>query len=563
MARRISLAIDIGHHLMRAAQVRPGGPGRPARVTSTLFERMPEDLDREDAAGVGRRLAEAMEAAGMSRGTAVFALDRSITSFKRLDLPTSNPDELADMVRIAVERDLPIDSDEAVIDFTVIGHSEKGTVVESVAVPRREIDRIHEIASVAGLTVGRVAPRCHGSLRLADPHEPTLVVDVTGEGLELALAVDGTLPWSRGIEIKGPDGGSPTAEQLVPEARRSWISYRLSNDEVESPRLLVLGGEQAENALDAVAEATGLEASRFVGDRRVKADADMRGVWPLVGLLLPAPAPTIVDLASPRQAPDIAARWRQRGLALAGLAIIAAGAGWTIGNRELTGVRDLAADLQTKASAANTEHLRFKRDDLRVEHLEAWVGIRPDWLEQLLVAAEPGMRRGGTVLDEFGGVLEGGEPTYDDRKKTFSAAAGVRLAIEGEAASFDRAAGVRDDLVRDDRYVLKNTGGEARGGRRLPHPFAFSLRSSMLDPGEQATDDSATLDFEATAIEASAADASAIDADGPDPAGAASEDPGGGSGEDAAAIVDRPRERSARERRQPRRSSGDARGGDA
>jgi hypothetical protein len=542
MARRISLAIDIGHHLMRAAQVRPGGPGRPARVMATVFERLPEDLDREDAAGVGRRLATAMDAAGMSRGTAVFALDRSITSFKRLDLPTTNPDELADMVRIAVERDLPIDSDEAVIDFTVIGRSETGTTVESVTVPRREVERIREIAAAAGLVVGRISPRCHGSLRLADPNEPTLVVDVTGEGLELALAIDGTLPWSRGIEIKGPDGGPPTAEQLVPEARRSWISYRLSNDDVESPRLLVLGGEQAENALDAVAEATGLEASRFVGDRRVKADADMRGVWPLVGLLLSAPSSATVDLAAPRKAPDIAARWRQRGLALAGLAIIAAGAGWTIGNRELVGMQEFFEELRGKASAANTEHLRFKRDDLRMAHLEAWTDVRPDWLEQLLVVAEPGMRRGGAVLDEFGGVLEGGDVDYDDRKKAFTTASAIRLAIEGEAASFDRAAGVRDDLVRDDRYVLRNTGGESRGGRRLPHPFAFSLRSATLDPGGDAEDATVGIDFEQTAAEVEA-EATEVEAE-------------------AEAASEPTTERPPRERRGPRRSNGAGRGGD-
>ncbi len=557
MPRRISLAIDIGHHLMRAAQVRPGGPGRPARVTATVFERLPEDLDREDAAGVGRRLAAAMDEAGMSRGLAVFALDRSITSFKRLDLPTTNPDELADMVRIAVERDLPIDSDEAVIDFTVIGRSETGTTVESVAVPRREVDRIREIAAAAGLVVGRIAPRCHGSLRLADPNEATLVVDVTGEGLELALAIDGTLPWSRGIEIKGPDGGPPTAEQLVPEARRSWISYRLSNDDVESPRLLVLGGEQAENALDAVAEATGLEASRFVGDRRVKADADMRGVWPLVGLLLSAPASATVDLASPRKAPDIAARWRQRGLALAGLAIIAAGAGWTIGNRDLVGMRDVASDLQGKASAANTEHLRFKRDDLRVAHLEAWIEVRPDWLEQLLVVAEPGMRRGGAVLDEFGGVLEGGDVEYDDRKKAFTTASAIRLAIEGEAASFDRAAGVRDDLVRDDRYVLRNTGGESRGGRRLPHPFAFSLRSMTLDPGGDGEGAGAILDFEATAVQAAVDAEAAVEMEGEETPAASVSDV-----TSEQSPNERAEDRPVRERRGPRRAGGAARGGD-
>jgi hypothetical protein len=556
MQRRISLAIDIGHHLMRAAQVRPGGPGRPARVTGTVFERMPEDLDRKDATGIGHRLAAAMNEAGMSRGTAVFALDRSITSFKRLDLPTTNPDELADMVRIAVERDLPIDSDEAVIDFTVIGRSETGTTVESVAVPRREVDWIREIAAAAGLVVGRIAPRCHGSLRLADPSEPTLVVDVTGEGLEIALAIDGTLPWSRGIEIKGPDGGPPTAEQLVPEARRSWISYRLSNDDVESPRLLVLGGEQAENALDAVAEATGLEASRFVGDRRVKTDADMRGVWPLVGLLLPAPASATVNLASPREAPDIAARWRQRGLALAGLAIIAAGAGWTMGHREFVDMSDLAADLKGKASAANAEHLRFKRDDLRVAHLEAWTGVRPDWLEQLLVVAEPGMRRGGAVLDEFGGVLEGGEVEFDDRKKAFTTASAIRLAIEGEAASFDRAAGVRDDLVRDDRYVLRNTGGESRGGRRLPHPFAFSLRSMTLDPGGDGDESAAILDFEATAVQAAVEADAAVEMEGEETPAASVTDVASEQSPD-----ERAEDRPSRERRGPRRAGAAAQGG--
>lgn len=487
MARRITLAIDIGHRLIRAAQVRPGRPGRPARVVATIFERLPEDLAEDDAEGVGRCLARAMDTAGMSRGSAVFALDRSITSFKRLTLPTQNPDELPDMVRIAVERDLPIDADEAVIDFTVVGREDASTVVESVTVPSREVDRIREIAAAAGLTVGRVAPRCHGALRLADATDPTLVVDVTGEGLELVLAVDGTIPWSRGVEIEGPDGGPPTADQLIPETRRSWISYRLSSDEAESPRLLVLGGEQIENSIGAVAEATGLEASRFMGDRRVVPDADMRGVWPLVGLLLSAPLSAVVDLASPRQPPDIAARWRQRGLALAGLAIVAAGIGWTVGSRELNTIRELADDLQGKASSANKEHLRFKRDDLRVDHLEAWVDVRPDWLEQLMVVSEPGMRRGGAVLDEFGGVLQGGEVDYDDRGKTFSASATVRLAVEGEAATQVVAASVRDDLVGDDRYVLRNTGSESRGGRRLPFPFAFSMRSDALDPGDETT----------------------------------------------------------------------------
>ncbi|MBC02885.1 MAG: hypothetical protein CMJ34_06240 [Phycisphaerae bacterium] len=485
MSRRIALAIDLGHNLLRAAQVKPG---RPDRVISTLFERLPDSVDMDDTEAVGRALAKAMTRAGMSSGPAVFALDRSITSFKRIDLPTTDQDELPDMVRLAVERDLPIDSGEAVIDFTVVDRRDDSTLVEAVAAPLREIERIRDVASAAGLSVARVAPRCHGALRFADPDHPTLLVDITGEGLELVLAADGAIPWSRGVEIKGPDGGPPPAEQLVPETRRSWISYRLSSEEFESPSMVVLGGDRAAEALDAVAEATGLDASRFKGDRRVQGDADMRGVWPLVGLLLPAPKGTVVDLASPRQAPDIAARWRQRVLVIAGLAVISAFAGWTIGNRDHDALQAKADDLLEKARAARLEHLRFKRDGLRAEHLEQWTSIRPDWLEQLHFVAEPTFDRPASVLDDFAGSLAGGEVDWDSNRG-FSVEASIRVSVEGEGGSREVVASVRDDLVGDDRFVLRNTVADARGGSRLPFPFGFDLRTAVLDPGPELAPD--------------------------------------------------------------------------
>lgn len=479
MPRRLSLAIDLGHNLLRAAQVKPG---RPDRVVSTLFERLPDSVDPDDAEAVGRALSEAMARAGMSKGPAVFALDRSITSFKRIELPTTDPDELADMVRLAVERDLPIESGEAVIDFTIVDRRDDSTLVEAVTAPMREIERIEKIADTAGLVVGRVAPRCHGALRLADRGRPTLLVDITGEGLELVLAANGSISWSRGVEIKGPAGGPPTAEQLVPETRRSWISYRLSSEEFEAPALVVLGGDRAIEALDAVAEATGLEASRFKGDRRVQPDADMRGAWPLVGLLLPASKSAIVDLASPRRAPDVAARWRQRVLGIAGIAIIAAFAGWTLGNKELDGLEAKAADLLEKARSARLENLRFKRDGLRAEHLDRWASIRPDWLEQLQFVASPTFQLEGSVLGDFAGSLVGGDVDWDSRDG-FSIDASVRLAVEGEGGTRDTVAFLRDELVGDERFVLRNTAADARGGSRLPYPFGFDLRTRVLDPG--------------------------------------------------------------------------------
>jgi hypothetical protein len=484
MARKIQLAVDVGHRALRAVKIRPG---RRTTLAATVFEAIPDNVASDDCAAIGAALRAAMERAGLGSGPAVFALDRSITSFKRLQLPTDDPDELPEMVQMAVERELPIDAGDAVIDFSIVERNVDSFVIEAVAVPKREIERIHAIADAAGLKVARIAPRCHGAMRLADPVEQTLVLDVTGEGLELGLVEHGFLKWSRGVALDGADGEPPTADELVPEIRRSWLSYRVSAGDIESPMLLVLGGEQIADSIGRISEATGLTTQRFIGDRRVQADVDMRGVWPLVGLLLPTAADRQVDLASPRRKPDRAAKVRQKTLAIAGLAFVVAGIGWTIGGSQLEALRTEAADLLGKARVGNEEHLRFKRDVLRADHLDAWTSVRPAWLEHLLVVAAPGIGMGGTVLDEFGGVLED-EKVIFTPEKGFVVDPNVRIIVEGESRSRDVAAEVRGVLVADDRYVLRTTGADAEGGRRLPYPFGFSMRTKVVDPGPAESD---------------------------------------------------------------------------
>ena len=55
--------------------------------------------------------------------------------------------------------------------------------------------------------------------------------------------------------------------------------------------------------------------------------------------------------------------------------------------------------------------------------------------------------------------------------------------VEGEGGSREAVARLRDELVGDDRFVLRNTGSDGQGGRRMPYPCGFDLRSRTLDPG--------------------------------------------------------------------------------
>ncbi|MCH2160880.1 MAG: hypothetical protein MK085_03290, partial [Phycisphaerales bacterium] len=431
-SRRTSLAIDLGRNTLRAVRVRHG---RSMQVAATVMESLPEAIDREDSRAVGQWLRRTLDAGGLGHGDAIFALERDIASLKILELPTTDRDELPGMVRLAVERDLPIDADEAVIDYTVVSRGEATTRVQAVAVSRREIHRLEEIAEVADIPITGITLRCLGSaelVRLAggDSEVGSLVIDVTGEGLEILLVRDGEVQFSRGVGVQGPDGMPPTGEQLVVETRRSWLSYRVSRGDMVDPEGILLGGKLAASIVDEISECTGLDVRAFEGNAAVERAKDMTGVWPLVGLLKMASGKEQLDLADPRKEPDRAARIRQRILMAAGLSLVFAGIGWTIGNRGFTDEAARAQDLKGKADKALSEHLRFLRDEFRADHLESWIAVRPDWLEHLLVVGSPRLGEATVVLDQFGGTLLA-EPTEYTSSKEWVTEASSRLTVEG------------------------------------------------------------------------------------------------------------------------------------
>jgi hypothetical protein len=63
-----------------------------------------------------------------------------------------------------------------------------------------------------------------------------------------------------------------------------------------------------------------------------------------------------------------------------------------------------------------------------------------------------------------------------------TAAPELRFVLDGEARDRATADGLRDTLVKEKGYTVASTGADARGGRRLPYPFAYTLRTADLEP---------------------------------------------------------------------------------
>jgi len=437
------------------------------------------------------------EALGVSGIAAIVALPRADSLLGALELPTDDEAELRSMARMALARDFSVESVETLADYQRAGGTDGTTRVHAASATRASID---SAASRAAAPVARVSLRALGMLALVRTSDEfrkgrTLAVDITDDALECTLCDDGLIRFSRGAGLAEAGADARRAAALV-ECRRVLATLRSSDDSAAIDRVVVAGAAEFVAALlpqlAALAQcrATRLESHPLVGfatgDVRDQTCAEC---WPLVGLLLEddaavEPAGLAVDLLHPTPLIDVAARMRQRILLVAGLMVVGALAGWTFGARSWREFEAQHDDLLKKALNASPVRHQYRRDELRVKHIEAYRALAPSWLAHFDALRRFAPDPSAVVLDSLTAQIEGTEIEWIDKDGTGSMQAKpeLRFVLDGEARDRPTADALRDSLVREKSYTLSSSGADARGGRRLPYPFAYTLRTVELEP---------------------------------------------------------------------------------
>ncbi len=434
------------------------------------------------------------EILGVPGAPCVIALAREESLIGRVELPCDDEAELRSMARMALVRDYSVEGMETLCDFQ---RSSTSSGVTSVVVAAATRARIDEASARAGSPVARISVRALGMLaliRASDTmqHGCTLAVDATRDMLECTLVRDGELLHSRGAALgSGSDEQKNTA--ILVEFRRLLAALRSSPDGLALDRVVIVA-DKSVAALIApqLAAIAGCSAVRLDSHPRVAfASADVReqacaSCLPLAGLLLEDDAAVVatgdaIDLLHPTALIDVAARTRQRILTIAGIMVIAGLGGWTFGARSWSALEGRHDDLRAKARTASPLRLRYKRDDLKVKHIEAYRLLAPNWLAHF-----DGLRRfapdpSSVVLDSLSAQLDATEIEFSDTGK-MSAKPELRFILDGEAKDRTTADALRDALVKEKGYTVGSTGADARGGRRLPYPFAYTLRTTELEP---------------------------------------------------------------------------------
>ncbi len=167
-----------------------------------------------------------------------------------MTFPSTQAEELAQMVELSGKAQLPYPRDQAVADFHVVEQQAGSSTVQLVACHRELLERHVRLLREAGLEPAWIVPSSWGLLawyrrigQAQDVHEPTMVVHVDEDRTDLALIRQGCLLFSRSLAQGAKDwqAGTEALELLAQELERTTSSLRKELPRVEINSFVVTG----------------------------------------------------------------------------------------------------------------------------------------------------------------------------------------------------------------------------------------------------------------------------------------------------------------------------------
>jgi hypothetical protein len=162
----------------------------------------------------------------------VLGLPLTAVLAQRFHLPTGDPAEFQEMIRIQVEKALPFSPDEVTTDFEVIEQNESGSVVSAVAVRNDQLAEIAEPLLKRGYIPRQVTVYAAQRASTYAPQGNALLIYPEGENLVYAVTENGKLSLARTLE-------SENGEQLQLELPQLRLSAELQGISASFPNVLL------------------------------------------------------------------------------------------------------------------------------------------------------------------------------------------------------------------------------------------------------------------------------------------------------------------------------------
>lgn len=162
----------------------------------------------------------------------VLALPVELVLAQRMRLPTTDPSEFAEMVRIQIEKAMPYSPEEMTTDSELIAQSEEGSIISAVAVHNEKLNELAAPFLSRGLIPSQVTVYAGHRAATHSPEGTSLFIYPENESIVCAIAEEGKVSFTHSLD--GAD-----ALQLQRDLPQLTLSAELQGINTSAPRILL------------------------------------------------------------------------------------------------------------------------------------------------------------------------------------------------------------------------------------------------------------------------------------------------------------------------------------
>jgi hypothetical protein len=242
-----AVIVEIGNDWLKIAQTEPYHGG--LAISRIHLER----FDTFGTAHLSQLITNAFKKHGFDRVPVIACLPRQLVNVRMIELPSTDPEEIASMADIQVAKQTPYSRDEIVFDYKIVKGGRDGYTRVMMAIVQDSIvrDRFH-ILETAGIDVGRMSVSSEGLLNwyaygvMADGEDPgqIILLDVDSFYSDFMVVSSGALMFTRSIlmgtnQLQAP--GKDVQDKFALEVKRSLEACQGESPSLAIRKLLLTG----------------------------------------------------------------------------------------------------------------------------------------------------------------------------------------------------------------------------------------------------------------------------------------------------------------------------------
>lgn len=253
--KKIVTTLEIGNHWLKVIQLEISRHGK--KVVNLVKEDI-KSLSDQEISEVIKKISKRLK---IKNSTCFISVPRYYVTSRNLDLPSTNSDEIKEMIQLQIGKQTPYDKDEIISDYQIVENKsiEGYSKVMLIIVHRNIVQRFLDISEKAKLKVDEVGLSSEGlldwgqiSLDIKAKNKSYIFIDIGYENSDFEVFINNKLFFSKIVSIGAAsfNDKKETMKRLIQEINHFTYGYHNEIDNQEIEKIIITGAKEAVDALD-------------------------------------------------------------------------------------------------------------------------------------------------------------------------------------------------------------------------------------------------------------------------------------------------------------------------